>query len=224
MRRDRKTWWALAFWALPLFVWAQPKKSSNNSSGGPEDWQEKTQFYVGMGLEVIEVHDRRDGLPYFVPQPTVWSINFGGNYVFLHGNDFMSLSANPNIHFALGWRNGLNFMFQAPMFLLGRIGAGCTNFNQQKVGAGVGLGFNYTYFGSPYLSSTGIPSRMSLNFVAPAACAEVTFRFRSGPFTFRVHANLLPFNDEIVNGFERVPVRYMNYGFCMLWYFNSLFD
>lgn len=219
-----KIWWVIAFWVLPLALLGQQNKKGSQSSGSPDEWREKVQFYAGMGLEVIEIHNRRTGMPYFSAHPMVWSMGFGGNYVFSHSNDYLSLGANPNINLALGWRNGLSFLFQAPMFLLGRIGAGCTNFNRQKVGAGVGLGFNYTYYGSPYLSASGAPARMSLNFVAPAACAEVTFRFRSGPLTFRAHANLLPFNDEIVNGFERTPVRYMNYGFCLLWYFNTLFN
>ncbi|MCS7084741.1 MAG: hypothetical protein RMM53_01200 [Bacteroidia bacterium] len=211
--------------ALVLLSTAARCQKIKNKAPSADDWLEKTQFYTGTGLEIIEVHDRRDGLPFFSSHPMVFNFALGGNYVFAHKDDFLSLSANPNIHLALGWFSGggLNFMFQAPIFLLGRIGAGCTNFNQQKIGVGLGVGLNYTYYALPYQISS-FYARMSINFVAPAACAELNLRLRSGAFGFRFHINLLPFNDEIQRGFDLVPVRYMNYGFGLMWYFNTLFD
>jgi hypothetical protein len=132
--------WAIITWAALLSRLFAQKSSDEDIR---ENWREKSQFYTGATLEFIEVHDRRDGLPFFWPTPMIWGLGFGGNYVFSHRNDFLSLSFNPNLNLALSFGGGgFNFMFQVPAYVLGRIGANCTNFNRQKVGGGFGLGLN----------------------------------------------------------------------------------
>ena len=106
----------------------------------------------------------------------------------IHSNDVYSIGVDPNIHGAIQFTPGfLSYMVQVPVFLLARVGAGATPYNEQRFGIGAGIGGNYSYFRTPDANLNEI----ELGFFAPAAVAEISFKSGGGAtYILRAHMNL----------------------------------
>ncbi|MEL6675899.1 MAG: hypothetical protein AAFR61_27070 [Bacteroidota bacterium] len=114
-----------------------------------------------------------------------YTFNLGTYYSFFHKNDIVSVGIDPSVHFGFNVvGNGyINYMLQVPVFAMARVGANSTIYNQQKIGAGVGVGGIFTN-----LSEKISPDlRRSSRYINPAVVAEVTIMSRSGTLTVRGH-------------------------------------
>ncbi len=116
-----------------------------------------------------------------------YTFSVGTYYVFAHQNDVLSFGLDPSLNLGFnfeqnfqGTETGINLVVQAPIFLMGRLGALATKYNQQKFGIGAGIGGNYIFF------SEGIRDRRFTGF-APSAVVEATILSRGGPLTVRGH-------------------------------------
>ena len=73
---------------------------------------------------------------------------------------------------------------------MARVGAGCTPYNEQRIGMSIGAGANisrFAYFNA--FGNTIINPRITA--ISPAGIVEVTFVNRGNPTTVRVHGSLL---------------------------------
>lgn len=190
------------------------------ASKGYAQWKEKTQFFGGGFLEFIPVRDGA-GRSVFSAHPLFYGINFGAHYVLAHSNDSYSLCATPNINFAFNYNNllGASVLFQTPCFLTARIGAQCTPFNTNAVGAAVGIGFNFTYIHLPFMVGNTISS-ISQPFIAPAAMGELTFSISQQALSLRYHVNLLPFQGKIDDGPSKLPADFSNFGIGLVYFLH----
>ncbi|MEM6764279.1 MAG: hypothetical protein AAF655_05130 [Bacteroidota bacterium] len=152
--------------------------------------------HLGFMYEVVNLQG-------FVPSSTnpafrddisrfFYTFSVGTYYVLAHQNDVVSLGLDPSLNLGFnfeqnfqGTETGINLVVQAPVFLMGRLGALATKYNQQKFGIGAGIGGNYIFV------SEGIRDRRISGF-APSAVAEVTFLSRGGPLTIRGHFTIAP--------------------------------
>lgn len=139
-----------------------------------------------------------------------YGLNLGANYVLLHSNDQVSLGVEPNVNFAIfpTGTGGLGLLAQTPVFLMAKVGANCTPFNQQKIGIGAGIGVNYTYarYDGPDINTS---------YVAPAAIGEISLNLRSAVYILRGHFNLYPVQQNI--GLEEYD--FGNFGFGLVYGF-----
>ena len=151
---------------------------------------DKLMPHFGFMYEMI-TYKRSNAATADRPPIPYYGLNVGANYVLMHSNDQFSLGVDPNINFAIFPTNygGLGLLAQAPVFLLGRVGANSTSYNQQKVGLGAGIGLNYTYVRlDPPSGSVGL----NHSYVAPAALVELNLNLRSATYILRGHWNLTP--------------------------------
>jgi len=118
-----------------------------------------------------------------------YAFSIGTYYTLLHKNDVVSLGIDPTLNFGFNpFRSttnetGISLLVQAPVFLMGRIGANSTKYNQQKFGIGAGIGGVYTFY------REGITKR-NAGFLNPSAVVEGTLLSGGGTLTFRVHLSL----------------------------------
>jgi hypothetical protein len=187
---------------------------------------ERAQFSLGTFLEFIPMKypitnaNVFDGIP-----PFYNSFGVNANWVLLHSNDQLSLSASPGTHFAfsLNSRYGASLMFQAPVYLLGRIGANCTPFNESMFGFGAGIGANFSYVQFPVTNGFERIGRVSQPFIAPAAMVEFTGQFGKQAYSVRFHMNLMRFRGKVeVDPFisrDPIAVDYSNWGLGLMYYF-----
>jgi hypothetical protein len=181
--------------------------------------EERIQFYAGVSFEYIDVYSRGTNKPFAGLNFTCF--NLGGHYQIVHARDRAALTVNPNAMMGFILANFAGaIMFELPVFLMGRIGANCTRFNENRFGIGLGIGPKFTYFGAQVRDISGRLFSARQNFVAPAAALELNFGSRSGNvFTVRAHANLGLVNSE----FNTQPSRSTNYGFGFVYFFERLF-
>lgn len=114
------------------------------------------------------------------------SVHVGAYYALAQANDFMSVGIDPSLNLGLNFGgNRINWMAQAPVFLMGRIGANATRYNTQKVGFGAGIGASITYlnYAVGEFDTRGA-------FVNPSAVIEGTLNTRSGPITGRLQLGM----------------------------------
>ncbi|RMG68248.1 MAG: hypothetical protein D6722_12060 [Bacteroidetes bacterium] len=110
------------------------------------------------------------------------TLNIGGYYVLAHHKDVVSVGVDPSVQIGLSFPAGpgVNIMVQTPVYLMARVGANSTPYNQQALGLSVGVGGNLQY-----LTFTGLNRRTT--FFAPGAVVEGTLSSRGAPLTFRLH-------------------------------------
>lgn len=170
--------------------------------------------HLGFMYEVVDLRDplREDISRVF------YTFSLGTYYTLGHKNDVVSVGIDPSVNFGFnlvsnfsGSETGLNLVVQAPVFLMGRLGANATKYNQQKFGVGAGIGGVYTFF------REGIVKQRSSAF-NPAAMAEITFMSGGGPLTIRGHVSL--FNPNATLTFPSGSVDYnefRNFGFGLIY-------
>ncbi len=175
---------------------------------------ERIQYYAGVSFEYIDIYRRSTNEP--LAGLSFTCFNLGGHYQIVHARDRAALTVNPNalVGFILSNFSGA-ITFELPVFLMGRIGANCTRFNENRFGVGLGIGPKYTYVGVRINDFS-----VRQGFVAPAAALEVNFGTRSGGvFTVRVHTNLGLTDTE----FNTDRSRSTNYGLGFVYFFDRLF-
>ena len=151
-----------------------------------------------------------------------YTINLGTYYTLAHSNDVVSVGIDPSLQFGLNLvGNGyVNYIIQTPVFLMGRVGANSTAYNEQKIGAGLGIGGNYTYFSQKLDTNT----RRNVGFFSPSVVGEVTILSGGSPLTFRAHFSFVDTNSEMKfkrdNGGDSVQeASFGNFGFGLIYGF-----
>ena len=197
---------------LFLLLWDVPVVEAQ-----PDD--ERIQYYAGVSFEYIDVYSRSTNEPFAGLSFTCF--NLGGHYQVVHTRDRAALTVNPNAMMGFILSNFAGaIMFELPVFLMGRIGANCTRFNENRFGIGLGVGPKFTYFGAQVRDVSGGLFSVRQNFVAPAAALELNFGSRSGSvFTVRAHTNL----GLVDSDFNAESSRSTNYGFGFVYFFDRLF-
>lgn len=111
------------------------------------------------------------------------SIGVGSYIMLAHHNDWASVGADAGLNFGINFanqNNRLNWQLQAPVMLMGRIGAAATAYNTQKVGLGLGVGGTFSYLNY----QNGFIEQKALWF-HPTAMAEVNIFTRQNLLTLR---------------------------------------
>lgn len=133
-----------------------------------------------------------------------YNFHIGTYYTIAHYNDIFSVGIDPSLQFGLNFVpvfNGnsqftrVNYVIQAPVFLMGKIGATATAYNQQKVGIAAGIGGNFTYFSQQILDNINL--RRSTSYINPSVVVEATIVQRGNPLTGRFHFALARTNSEL---------------------------
>ena len=133
-------------------------------------------FHAGFSYEFVRLHD--------VVTFPFYGLTGGMNYVIVHSNDQFSLGINPNINAALSFmQGGTSILGQAPVYLVGRYGAGATKYNEQRFGFGAGVGGTYTYI----YYDNGRDPEFSQGFLTPVAVVELAIRGRGSVYRVRGH-------------------------------------
>jgi hypothetical protein len=172
---------------------------------GHAQFSEKANFFGGMTMQFVGLTDVTS------PSPTysfyAYGLGAGMDYVLAHSNDVVSLGVNPNAHlcFQLNSYTGFSFLGSAPVYMLARIGAGATPFNEQKVGIGAGIGGTASYFAT---TGNGFSSSVRTFFVNPGAIAELCLRTRGSNYLFRFNWSLMsPTQEVTIDGSITHPFR-----------------
>lgn len=126
---------------------------------------------------------------------TFFGVSVGMNYVLLHSNDMFSLGINPNLNasFAFDPISGFSFLGQVPMYMLVRIGARATPYNESRFGVGVGVGGNYSYIYSEDafgFQGTNTVYDLKEGIFFPGLLAELNLRTRMSDYGIRVNWNI----------------------------------
>ncbi|MFM2375705.1 MAG: hypothetical protein RLZZ165_802 [Bacteroidota bacterium] len=160
------------------------------ASHGHSQLSEKANLFGGITYQFVGF------TPLTSPQQTLfplYGLGLGVDYVLAHSNDVASLGINPNAHLCVQFNyNNLSLLASAPTYLLARIGAGATPFNEQKLGIGAGVGGSASYF-----ATTDGGGTISSLFFNPSACAELSIRTRGSSYLFRFNWSLMKPTREI---------------------------
>lgn len=206
----------LAFLCLGLMAWAQQAPSGFA-------WDKLHPFF-GMGLDLIDI--RFLGQSLFSYPAEFWGVGGGVHYIYYRdANDFFSIGPAAQISGAFQFLGsfGSNWMLQAPVYGFARIGAAATPYNQQRLGAGVGLGLRLTTFQTLYTTGNYV-GKLRQTFVNPTAIFDLTLNFRrTNPTTLRFYMDILPArrNTDVYGSFDPVPLEYRSIGFGLYYFLNQ---
>lgn len=139
-----------------------------------------------------------------------YTFNLGTYYTIAHANDIASVGVDASVNFGFNFVNTfsgtrINIFTQTPVFLMGRVGALSTAYNQQKVGFGAGIGGHFTYFSDK-------ANQIKSDFINPAAMAEVTILSRSGTLTVRGQMALFKTEDVLKSTETKQEISTLNFG------------
>lgn len=120
-----------------------------------------------------------------------YGLGLGMDFVLAHSNDVVSIGVNPNANlcFQLNSFTGFSFLGAVPVYMLARVGAGATPFNEQRFGIGAGIGGSASYFTTTYG-----PRAFFMN---PGAVVELNLNLRSSSYLFRFNWSLLRPTQEL---------------------------
>jgi hypothetical protein len=231
-------YWGLSFFCLylllcsiPHSVQAQLRQDKTKDTklvaqrqGLFDNWRDRISWHSGFMLEFFNL-EQPSGQAAFQTAPSMYGINLGATYVLTQSADWLSVVADAGLQGAFSYSNlfGGSYMIQAPIFIMGKIGAGTTKFNQMPLGAGVGLGINPTYVRMPYITPSGNLGALKPAFLGPCVVGDLTLGFLSSKLTIRVH--YMPFNEQItltdiVQGQRfTYPMNLRNFGGGLIYYF-----
>ena len=132
-----------------------------------------------------------------LPRPGFYSIGVGTYYAIGHKNDVVSYGLDLNLHAGMNISEirKIDFVIQTPIFLMGRVGAGSTSYNQQRMGLGVGVGATYSFFSY----SDRFTSQFRRHIVNPSVLVEGSFNSSGGPIIGRIMFSALPHKQMIDN-------------------------
>ena len=129
-----------------------------------------------------------------------YTFNLGSYFMLAHVNDVASVGIDGSVNFGInfpttGRGTVVTFVAQTPVFAMGRVGTNATSYNEQGIGAGAGIGLNYTYFNDIADPNSG--NKFRSGFVVPAAVAEVSLRSRGSALTVRGHISLASIRSNV---------------------------
>ncbi len=124
-------------------------------------------------------------------------LNFGTYAVLAHKNDVVSVGVDVSGQIGLRVLGGryVDFSSQTPIYLMGKIGAGATPYNDQPIGFGLGIGGATQYFNI----TTTASSRLTSFTLLPDAVAQIRLNTRFAKITGRVHTSLAPIAAKITS-------------------------
>jgi len=192
----------------------------------PKTFWNNLHPYFGGELALIDI--RFLGQSLFSYPADFWGVGLGANYIYYRSpDDFFAVGPGAQItgSFQFLGSFGSNWMLQVPLYGFARIGAAATSYNQQRLGAGIGLGLRYTTFQTIYTAPSGYVGRLRQSFLNPTGIVELTFNFRRvSPTTIRFYMDLLPArrNTDIYGSFDPVPLEYRTLGFGIYYYIPNL--
>jgi hypothetical protein len=134
-----------------------------------------------------------------------YNFHIGSYVVLAHKNDVVSVGLDPSAQLGFNLvqsldllgnvRTRASYTFQAPVFLMARVGAAATPYNQQSIGLGVGAGVVYTYF-NQFIPNT--QNRRFASYFTPSVVGDVTILSAGNPLTLRVHLGIERLNGRLV--------------------------
>lgn len=153
------------------------------------------------------------------PQPVPYvNLYIGGYYAIAHKNDIISIGVDAGLQGGLYIRRtGFAYQIQIPAYLMGRIGAGATTYNQQKVGLGVGIGLQNTYLKDIFEVTNADYRTVKTALFIPSAVVDVVIGGQRN-LIGRLHLPLLPAKKQfetLNNGYYKMS----NFGFGLLYRF-----
>ena len=155
---------------------------------------DKAVFFGGFNYQLISLTPEGSPVPSRIP---FYGLGVGMDYVLMQSNDQFSVGLNPNANFSFVFSSnyGHSLLAQAPVYLLGRIGAGATPYNEQKVGVGAGIGAVYTYMVHSTIAydqfGNSLIARLKEGWVNPSAIVEFGLNTRRSNYLFRLNWSLL---------------------------------
>lgn len=181
---------------------------------------DKLQFKGGLMYEFVTFEQSIDSsYSNFYTPATVPYVNFllDAYYAIAHKNDIVSVGVDAGFQGGLYIRQqGIAYQIQVPAYIMGRLGAGSTTYNQQKFGLGLGVGVQNTFLKDIFNVGTSYQVVKTV-LVIPSALAEVTFGGNQR-LTGRLHVPLLPMKKQLKdvnNGYFRMS----NFGLGLIYAF-----
>ena len=183
---------------------------------------DKLMPHFGFMYEIVNLDSGsfRDIYPFY-------TLSLGTYYTLAHKNDFVSVGVDAGANLGIQFfGSSVNWFVQSPAFLMGRIGANSTYYNEQQIGFGAGIGATFTYMnmkGFFDFQNQDIPFRPF--FVNPSVVIEGTLNTRSGPVTGRIHFSMAgPTRDGVLieefrRYYERRKVKFTNWGLGLIYAF-----
>ncbi len=183
---------------------------------------DKLMPHFGFMYEIVNLDSGslRDIYPFY-------TLHLGTYYTLAHKNDFVSVGVDGSAHLGIQFfGSSVNWFVQTPVFLMGRIGANSTYYNEQQLGIGLGIGATATYMnmkGFFDFQGRDIPFRPL--FLNPSVILEGTLNTRGGPVTGRIHFSLGgPTRDGVIveefrRYYEARKVKYTNWGLGLIYAF-----
>lgn len=182
---------------------------------------DKLQFKGGIMYELVTFQQSYDSTyTNFVDPSIVPYVNLfvGGYYALAHKNDIVSVGVDGGLQAGVYFQQGFAYQLQLPAYLMGRLGAGATSYNQQKFGIGAGVGLQSTFLSDSRLLQTHETIKTFL-FI-PSAIAEVVIGGNRN-LIGRLHIPLLPMKkqlEDVGNGYFKLS----NVGFGLIYRFGSV--
>lgn len=126
-----------------------------------------------------------------------YNLLIAGYYPLAHKNDIISAGVDAGVQIGLNFQSGVSYQLQVPLFAMGRIGAGATNYNEQKLGLGLGIGGQFSFLNErrSVLGSDRAPKKI-VGF-SPSGLIELSIRQGGGRLMGRFHFPLIPFKTKI---------------------------
>ncbi len=172
---------------------------------------DKAIFFGGFNYQFVSLTPQGSPSPDLLP---FYGFGLGMDYVLLHSNDQISLGINPNTNFSFVFSStfGLSLMSETPVYLLARLGANATPFNEQKFGIGAGIGASYSYMllRRTFINQNGNATgtlKLDEGWVNPSAIVEVNLKTRFSDYLFRFHWSLAQPTRE-VEELDNYPYRF----------------
>ena len=214
------------------FVQAQPRSGgSGDGSNGP-NWEDKLQMSMGFNWEFYTQSDPLTGAQ--IEDFTIFfnTLSVAGTYTLTHSADFYSINvhSSPSLGLRFVENAGANILAQLPAYLLGRIGAGATPYNESMFGVGAGVGLQYAFIKNPFnlIDGRGVivgEGEIKKSYIAPAFIAEVSADFGSSSmYSLRFHMNFIQVDEDqdislVGQPRQTFDVELQNFGIGVFWKF-----
>lgn len=163
---------------IAMFVWAI---SATVLQAQSDRIQPKIGFmYEFITLKPADSLNRNQTLvlPYY-------NLFIGGYRSFVSKNDVISLGADAAFQGGINFQRGISYQLMAPVHIVGKLGAGATSYNTQKVGIAVGAGALPFYMHETRITTTPL----NKFFIFPSFMIEATLNTNGGRMTGRIQFN-----------------------------------
>jgi hypothetical protein len=176
---------------------------------------DKLQYHMGGSYDFLRI---QGSTPLYA---NYFTLSGGAHYVFWHSNDQISLSANPNASLGVSFNNitGFSVFAQMPAFLMLRMGAACTKYNEQKFGVGAGVGGAFAYIKERAFVVGNSFQTLETNIVNPVGAVQLTFQNDFRTLTLRGYGSLLPYATTFLQPYGNEKFNYDQFGFAILYNF-----